>query len=394
MSKSVRTSKQAKTAESNGSADGAASLLQLRSRIDELDAQIVELINERAKHAIQIGAIKARGGLKAYNPSREIQVYRKVAARNRGPLPSAAFNAIYREIMSATIALEKPTRVAFFGQPGTFTHLAALTKFGASVKYIPTRDIRDVFLAVSRGRADYGLVPIENSTEGGVNQSIDMFAETRLKIASEVYLSIHQHLLARCPLKDIKVVYSFGQPFAQCRNWLTGHLGNAEKREVPSTAAAAERAAKEPGAAAIAGSLASEIYKIPILVENIEDSPDNITRFFVVAERMAERTGHDKTSLLLSIKDQPGALLKLLQPFQKNRINLSRIESRPSKRRAWEYHFVLDLEGHVEDPGVKRTLEELEGDVKHLEVLGSYPAAERNVARSARGQGSGVRGQR
>ena len=394
MSKSVRTSKHAKSAESNGSADGAASLLQLRSRIDELDAQIVELINERAKHAIQIGAIKARGGLKAYNPSREIQVYRKVAARNHGPLPSAAFNAIYREIMSATIALERPTRVAFFGQPGTFTHLAALTKFGASVEYIPTRDIRDVFLAVSRGRADYGLVPIENSTEGGVNQSIDMFAETRLKIASEVYLSIHQHLLAKCPLKDIKVVYSFGQPFAQCRNWLTGHLGNAEKREVPSTAAAAERAAKEPGAAAIAGSLASEIYKIPILVENIEDSPDNITRFFVVAERMAERTGHDKTSLLLSIKDQPGALLKLLQPFQKNRINLSRIESRPSKRRAWEYHFFLDLEGHVEDPGVKRTLEELEGDVKHLEVLGSYPAAERNVARSARGQGPGVRGQR
>ena len=368
--------KRAQKSDHNGSRTGET-LDELRHKIDALDAQIVALINERARNARRIGAIKARDGVKPYNPSREIQVYRKVAARNRGPLPNEAFKAIYREIMSATIALERPTRVAFFGQPGTFTHLAALTKFGASVEYVPTRDIRDVFLAVSRGRVDYGLVPIENSTEGGVNQSIDMFAETRLKIASEIYLPIHQHLLAKCPLKEIKVVYSFGQPFAQCRNWLTGHLGNAEKREVPSTAAAAERAAKEHGAAAIAGALAAEIYNIPILVENIEDSPDNITRFFVIAERMAERTGRDKTSLLLSIKDQPGALLRLLRPFQKNRINLSRIESRPSKRRAWEYHFFLDLAGHVEDPAVKRTLDELDGQVKHLEVLGSYPQAER-----------------
>jgi chorismate mutase/prephenate dehydratase len=352
-------------------------LEQLREKIDSLDAQIVKLINERASNAVKIGAIKARTGLKAYNPSREIQVYRKVAARNSGPLPNEAFKSIYREIMSATIALERPSRVAYFGQPGTFTHLAALTKFGASVEYIPSRDIRDVFLAVSRGRADYGLVPIENSTEGGVNQSIDMFAETRLKIASEIYLPIHHHLLSKSKLKDIRIVYSFGQPFAQCRNWLLGHLGTVERREVPSTAAAAERAAKETGAAAIAGALASEIYNIPILVENIEDSPDNITRFFVVAERMAERTGHDKTSLVLSIKDEPGALLRLLKPFERHSINLTRIESRPSKRRAWEYNFFLDLEGHAEDEPVKKTLKELEGQVKHLEILGSYPMSER-----------------
>jgi chorismate mutase/prephenate dehydratase len=359
---------------SNG---GGQTLDQLRASIDTLDGRIVALINERARNAIEIGAIKARTGVKAYNPSREIQVYQKVVSHNKGPLPSEAFKAIYREIMSATIALERPTRVAYFGQPGTFTHLAALTKFGSSVEYIPARDIRDVFLAVSRGRSDFGIVPIENSTEGGVNQSIDMFAETRLKIASEIYLPIHQHLLSNSPLKEIKVVYSFGQPFAQCRNWLAGHLGNAEKREVASSAAAAERAAREPGSAAIAGALASEIYGIPIVVENIEDSPDNITRFFVVAERMAERTGHDKTSLLLSIKDQPGALLQLLQPFQRNKINLTRIESRPSKRRAWEYHFFLDLEGHIEDATVKQTLKELESQVKHLEVLGSYPTSER-----------------
>jgi len=356
----------------------------LRHRIDQLDEQIVRLINERADHARKIGAIKARDGIKPYNPSREIQVYKKVAARNKGPLPDQAFKAIYREIMSATIALEHPTRVAHFGQSGTFTHLAALTKFGSSVEYLPTRDIRDVFLAVSRGRADYGVVPIENSTEGGVNQSIDMFAETRLKIASEIFLPIHHHLLSKSPLKDIRIIYSHPQPFAQCRNWLMGNLGEVERREVASTAMAAEMAAKDPSSAAIAGRLAAETYGVPVVAEHIEDSADNITRFFVVAERMAERTGKDKTSLLLSIKDEPGALLRLLQPFQANRINLTRIESRPSKRRAWEYNFFLDLEGHVEDENVRNVLKQLEGQVKHLEVLGSYPTAERTTLARAK----------
>jgi len=350
---------------------------QLRRKIDECDEQIVGLINARAANARKIGAIKERDGIKPYNPSREIQVYKKVAAKNTGPLSDEAFKAIYREIMSATIALERPTRVAYFGQPGTFTHLAARTKFGASVEYIPQRDIRDVFLAVARGRADYGLVPIENSTEGGVNQSIDMFADTRLKIASEVYLPIHHHLLSKSALKDIRIIYSHPQPFAQCRNWLTGNLGEIERREVNSTAAAAEMASKEPRSAAIAGSMAAEIYNVPVVAQHIEDSADNVTRFFVVAERMAEKTGKDKTSLLLSIKDEPGALLHLLLPFQNNKINLTRIESRPSKRRAWEYNFFLDLEGHVEDENVRKTLQQLEGQVKHLEVLGSYPAAER-----------------
>ncbi|HYG76733.1 MAG TPA: prephenate dehydratase [Planctomycetota bacterium] len=366
------------------SAKPNAEMEALRHRIDQLDEQIVRLINERADHARKIGAIKARDGIKPYNPSREIQVYKKVAARNKGPLPDQAFKAIYREIMSATIALEHPTRVAHFGQSGTFTHLAALTKFGSSVEYLPTRDIRDVFLAVSRGRADYGVVPIENSTEGGVNQSIDMFAETRLKIASEIFLPIHHHLLSKSPLKDIRIIYSHPQPFAQCRNWLMGNLGEVERREVASTAMAAEMAAKDPSSAAIAGRLAAETYGVPVVAEHIEDSADNITRFFVVAERMAERTGKDKTSLLLSIKDEPGALLRLLQPFQANRINLTRIESRPSKRRAWEYNFFLDLEGHVEDENVRNVLKQLEGQVKHLEVLGSYPTAERTTLARAK----------
>ena len=354
-------------------------LKPLRHQIDELDAEIVSLINQRAAAARKIGAIKAKAGVKPYDPSREIQVYKQVAARNSGPLPHEAFRAIYREIMSATIALERPTRVAYFGQPGTFTHLAARTKFGSSVEYIPARDIRDVFMAVSRGRADYGVAPIENSTEGGVNQSIDMFSETRLKIASEIYLPIYHHLLSQRPLTEVRVVYSHPQPFAQCRNWLLGNLGAAAQREAGSTAAAAEMAAKEPHAAAIAGELASEIYQVPIIVEHIEDAPDNMTRFFVVAERMAERTGKDKTSLLVSVKDEPGALLRLLQPFQAHGINLTRIESRPSKRRAWEYNFFVDFEGYVSDEEVRAALHELEGHARHVEVLGSYPAAERTL---------------
>jgi len=349
----------------------------LRKAIDEIDTKIVALINERASNAVKIGALKAREGVKPYSSSRELQVYKKVAAQNTGPLKDDAFKAIYREIMSATIALERPTRVAFFGQHGTFTHLAARTKFGSSVEYIPTKDMREVFTCVSRGTADYGLVPIENSTEGGVNQSIDMFADTKLKIASEIYLPIHHHLLCKGKREEIKLIYSHPQPFAQCRNWLQGNLAGIEKREVGSTAEAAERASKDPNVAAIAGMLASEIYGVPIISEHIEDSPYNITRFFVIAERMAERTGKDKTSVVISIKDEPGALRRILKSFDDNKINLTRIESRPSKRRAWEYNFYLDIEGHVQDEPVMRTLRELESNVRHLEVLGSYPMSER-----------------
>src|SRR5579862_7336630 len=223
----------------------------LRHGIDDLDAQIVALINARAAAAQKIGALKAKDGVRPYSSAREQQVYKKVAAQNKGPLKDDAIKAIYREIMSASIALERPTRVAFFGQAGTFTHLAARTKFGSSVEYIPTKDIREVFSCVQRGEADYGVVPIENSTEGGINQSIDMFADTRLKIASEIYLPIHQYLLSKSPLKDIRVIYSHPQPFAQCRNWLMSNMGEVERREVSSTAKAAAIAAKEPRTAAI-----------------------------------------------------------------------------------------------------------------------------------------------
>lgn len=375
--KRTRTGKPPRQAAPPTAAENAVQLESLRRRIDDLDSRLVSLINERTATACEIGAIKKRTGVKPYNPSREFQVYKRVVARNTGPLPSEALRSIYREIMSATIALEHPTRVAYFGQPGTFAHLAATTKFGSAVEYLPARDIRDVFLAVSRARADYGVVPIENSTEGGVNQSIDMFGETRLKIASEVFLPIHHHLLSRCTLRQVRVVFSHPQPFAQCRHWLMANLPGVEQREASSTAAAAVLAAKHPHSAAIAGVLASHIYDVPIIAEHLEDATDNITRFLVVAERMAERTGRDKTSLLVAIRDEPGALLRLLEPFRTHSINLTRIESRPSKRRAWEYVFFIDMEGHIDDPQVRAAVNDVDARAKHLDVLGSYPAAER-----------------
>ena len=354
-----------------------SSLDLLRSQIDALDAQLVKLINARAALAGQIGRLKAKDGVKPYAPSREIQVYKRVTALNRGPLAGEAFRAIYREIMSATIALERPTRVSYFGQPGSFTHLAARTKFGTSVDYAPARDARDVFTAVSRGVADYGVLPIENSTEGGVNESIDLLAETRLKIASEIFLPIHQHLLSRHALREIRILYSHPQGFAQCRNWIAGHLGEVERKQVGSTSEAASLAAKTRWAGAIAGQLAAEIYRLPVQVRNLEDQLDNITRFFVIAECMAEATGNDKTSVMISIMDEPGALMRVVGPFHKHRINLTRIESRPSRRRAWDYNFFIDIQGHASDPGVRATLREVDSQSRHVEILGSYPAATR-----------------
>ena len=367
--------KKPKAVKKSGATD--ESLETLRAQIDALDVELVALINRRATVATRIGQLKARDGRKAYAPSREKQVYERVGKLNQGPLPAEAFRSIYREIMSATIALEHPTRVCYFGKEGSNTHAAARSKFGSSVEYISGRDLRDVFLHVTRGWADYGLVPIENSTEGGVNQSIDLLAETRLKVASEIYLPIHHHLLSYAGLKEIKIVYSHPQAFAQCRTWMLGHMAEVERKEVGSTSEAAEMAAKDHKAAAIAGGLAAEIYKVPIIEHNIEDQQDNITRFFVLSEQASEPTGNDKTSLVVSLKDAPGALLRLLEPFQRHGINLSRIESRPNKRKAWEYNFFIDLHGHFKDAEVAATLKELEICARHLEVLGSYPSAPR-----------------
>jgi chorismate mutase/prephenate dehydratase len=357
------------------SAAANRAVVELRAQIDALDSQLVRLINRRATVARQIGRLKAREGVKPYAPSREIQIYGRVAALNKGPISDEALRAIYREVMSATIALEQPTRVCYFGQPGSFTHLAARVKFGSSVRYLPGGDIRDVFAAVAHGSADYGVVPIENSTEGGVNQTADLLADTRLKVVSEIYLPVHHHLLARGPLKSVRVVYSHPQGFAQCRQWLNAQLRWAQRREAGSTAEAAQLAARRRQAGAIAGLLAAEIYRLPIRARNVEDQADNITRFFVIGEQICEPTGQDKTSLVVSIKDQRGALMRLLRPFHAHGINLTRIESRPSRRRAWDYLFFIDMEGHVADRSVRAALREVNSQVRHVEVLGSYPAA-------------------
>ena len=352
------------------------SLDDLRKRIDELDAEIVRLINERANCAKGIGELKRADGAGAFAPARERAVYERVLELNTGPLSPESIKAIYREIMSGSLALERCPRVAYLGPAGTFTHKAARSKFGGSVEYQPAPSVRDVFLEVSRGHCDYGVVPIENSTEGGVNQTIDCFYETRLKVCSEVYVAVHHNFMAACPRDQVKVIHSHPQVFGQCREWLSANFPRVELAEASSTTAAAERAGQEAGAAAIASDTAAEIYGLEVLERAVEDNPDNVTRFFVLSRQESPRTGSDKTSLMFSISDAPGALYDMLRTFSDRGINLTRIESRPSKKKAWDYYFFVDLVGHSDDPEVGQAIEELSSRCRHLEVLGSYPRAE------------------
>jgi len=358
------------------------SLKELRGKIDDLDREIVRLINERARIVQEIGRDKGSGNAAGegavYRPDRERAVYEKGLAASAGPLPEEGVRAIYREIMSACIALQRETVVAYLGPPGTFTNMAARRKFGTSVRYVPTGSIREVFGEVARGRAECGVVPVENSTEGGVNQTLDLFVETHLRVCSEIYLPVHHHLMARCRPEEIRVVYSHPQALGQCRGWLAREHPGARQVEAVSTTEAAERAVREPGAAAIASEMAADLYDLSILHRGIEDNPANVTRFFVIARNSAARTGRDKTSLMFSIKDEVGGLYKSLVPFRDGGVNLTRIESRPARDRAWEYCFFVDLEGHAEDEPVRRVLAELEHHCRVLEVLGSYPAAERS----------------
>jgi chorismate mutase/prephenate dehydratase len=353
------------------------SLDSLRAEIDDLDREIVKLVGRRASLAQEIGRLKASGDAQVYDPAREQEIYDRVAGFEKGPLPEEAVKAIYREIMSASLALERPTRVAYFGPPGTFTHQAARGKFGASVEYIPESSVPDVFGAVSAARADYGVVPVENSTEGPINIAWDMLADTPLKVISETYLPIRLCLLGRGPMSSIRRVYSHAQPLAQARGFLATHLPAVEIREASSTIAGVEAAAVERGAAAIASELAAEGRDIEVLARDVEDTADNETRFFVVGREPARRGGNDKTALMVSIKDEVGALHAMLGAFRDQGVNLTRIQSRPSRRRAWDYIFFLDCQGHLEDEPVMRALSTLETSSRHVQVLGSFPAAER-----------------
>jgi chorismate mutase/prephenate dehydratase len=353
-------------------------LAALRRRIDKIDQDLQRLISERAECAQQVAAIKQAlgGNSNFYRPEREAQVLRRVQQRNQGPLSDEEIARLFREIMSACLALEEPLRVAFLGPEGTYTQAAATKHFGRSIHALPMRAIDEVFREVESGSADYGVVPVENSTEGVVNHTLDMFLLSPLKICGEVEIRIHQHLITRQPsLEGIKRVYSHQQSLAQCREWLDLHLPRVEQQAVSSNGEAARRALADADSAAIAGECAAEIYDLAILVSNIEDDPNNTTRFLVVGSQSARVSGDDKTSLLLSSRNRVGSLHRLLEPISRNALSMTRIESRPSRRGMWDYVFFIDVDGHQSAPNVAKALSELEQEATLFKVLGSYPKA-------------------
>jgi chorismate mutase/prephenate dehydratase len=351
-------------------------LKDLRKKIDNIDRKIVQFLNKRAEVTLDVAQLKRKQGKTIYAPDREREVLRKISTANKGLLTQPALEAIYREIMSCGLSLEKPLEIAYLGPEATFTHLAALKRFGSQVKYIACDSIADVFLEVERDAADYGVVPIENSIEGAVSHTLDMLVDSDLKICAQVILNVSHNLLSNCPKNKIKRIYSNPQVFGQCRIWLQENLPLAEKIEVSSTTRAAQIAAKEKYSACIASLLAAKVYKLKVINKDIEDSPHNITRFLVIGKTEVAETHHDKTSITFSIKDRVGALHDMLLPFKKYAINLTKIESRPSKKRAWDYYFFVDLEGHRDNPRVKKALLELENKCKFIKILGSYPVGE------------------
>ena len=351
-------------------------LKNLRKSVDQVDCKIVELLNIRAQLAQKIGKAKISSGKSLYSPEREAEVLKKVAALSNGPMPAKAIDAIYREIMSVSLGLGRPLKVAYMGPEASFSNLAALKRFGSQVEYIPCDSIADVFSEVEKDNADFGVVPIENSVEGAISYTLDMFVEADLKICSQIILDVSHNLLAKSVKEKIKKVYSNPNVFGQCRIWLEKNLSCVEKIEVSSTTRAAQIAAKEKNSAAIASLLAAKLYSLKILAKDIEDSPHNVTRFLVIGKAEVPPTKHDKTSIMFSIKDKVGALHDMLVPFKKHKINLTKIESRPSKKRAWDYYFYVDLEGHCDNLNVKKALQELEDKCKFLKILGSYPIGE------------------
>lgn len=353
-------------------------LNNIRQRIDALDEKLQALINERARLAQEVAQVKQAQGEAAnfYRPEREAEVLRKVLARNPGPLPGEEMARLFREIMSACLALEQPLSVAYLGPAGTFTQAAALKHFGHSVNSVPMATIAEVFREVESGAAHYGVVPVENSTEGVINHTLDMFIKSPLTICGEVDLRVHHHLLSKeSDRVALSRLYSHQQSLAQCREWLDAHLADVERVDVSSNAEAARRAAQEPGTAAIAGEIAAELYGLHVLEANIEDNPDNTTRFLIIGRQQTPPSGDDKTSLLVSTANKPGALYQLLEPFARNNISMTRIESRPSRMANWEYVFFIDINGHVQDPVVAQVLAALKAESALFKVLGSYPKA-------------------
>jgi chorismate mutase/prephenate dehydratase len=353
----------------------------LRQKIDRLDTRLVALLNQRLALASEIGRLKRSEDGRIYVAEREDRVLRKVCDQNRGPMKNAALRAIYREVMSAAIALEKPLRIAYLGPEATNTHQAAINKFGASVEYHGMATIADIFMAVEKCEADYGVVPIENSTEGSVRDALDQFVDSDLKVVAQIYLEITHALISGSPLEKIERVYSKDQALAQCRMWLQRYLPHAQIIASDSTSSAVQIAKKTPGVAAVASPIAAEYYGMPVVAANIQDKSDNTTRFFVVGKRASGSagSGRDMTSFLISLGDSaashPGALLKMLLPLAKRGINLSKIESRPSKKRPWDYLFFIDVTGHYDDPAMQDAVRQLNRFCPLVKWLGSYPIA-------------------
>jgi chorismate mutase/prephenate dehydratase len=351
-------------------------LSAIRKKIDIIDEQLVKLFNERADLVHEVGMVKKVEGTAIYAPEREEQVLRALVDKNSafgGRLPEKAIRAIYREIMSASLALEKDLTIAYFGPQSTNTHQAARSKFGASVNYLACTTIADVFDTVARGNADYGVVPIENSTEGAINHTLDVFMDSDLRICAQILMKIENHLVAKIARDQIEKIYSHPQVLGQCRNWLRQNLPHVDLIEASSTPRAAQLAATEAHAAAITGAMAAEVHGLTTLNASIQDSPNNATRFLVIGQSASPPTGNDRTSLMFCVQDKPGALFSALEPFNRLKISMSKIESRPSKRKAWEYFFFADVDGHASDPKLVEAITELEKHCNFVKILGTYP---------------------
>lgn len=362
----------------------SSDLLTLREQIDQLDLQLQQLMNQRAGLAQQVAQAKAAAGqlddTDCYRPCREADVLRAVKERNQGPLPAESVARLFREIMSACLALESPLRVAYLGPAGTFTQAAAIKHFGHAVTTAPVPAIDEVFREVEAGTANYGVVPVENSTEGVVTHTLDSFMHSPLTICGEVRLRVHHHLLSKAAdLSDVKRVYAHSQALAQCRKWLDAELPQAERIAVSSNADGAKRALADSEGAAIASEQAAIVYELPSLANCIEDEPDNTTRFLVIGKQAVSRSGskpeHNVTSVLISMSNKAGALHDMLKPLAEHGVSMNRIESRPSRREAWDYVFFIDLQGHIEEPHVAKAIDAISKQAPLCKVLGSYPAA-------------------
>lgn len=349
------------------------SLEELRKKIDIIDERLVELINERAQVVVEVGKLKQADSAPIYVPHREKAVLEKIAELNKGPLPDKTMQAIWRELMSGSFFLERPLLIGYLGPKGSFSHNAAILKFGQSVDYQALTDIRGIFEEVSKGHCDFGIVPIENSAGGGVRESLDAFIESDVMVCAEASMAIHHNLMANCSMSEIKRIYSQPEIFAQCRNWLSTTFKEAEIIPMASSSRAAQLAAKEPDSAAIASTIAAEIYGLKILCQNIEDVSNNITRFLIISKQDSMPSGDDKTIILFSTAHKTGALVDVLNVFREYGINMTNIGSRPNKKREWEYYFFVDFMGHKEDENVKKAMSEAKNHCLQLSVLGSFP---------------------